>query len=142
MADSRAYPDRPHLAVSAAIFRERRVLIVRRARPPRLYSLPGGAVEAGETLEQAVRREVGEETGLAIALAGFAGLREVILRDPDGRTARHFVVLAYAARWLAGEPHLNDELSEAHWLAPEALAGLDTTDGLAEIVAAAARLVA
>ena len=60
MNESRAYPQRPILAVSAAIIRENRVLIVRRARPPAegLYTLPGGGVEAGETLHEAIEREV------------------------------------------------------------------------------------
>ena len=66
---SRTYPTRPYLAVSAAIFRDGKVLIVRRARPPAhgLYTLPGGGVELGETLEDAVIREVREETALEVA---------------------------------------------------------------------------
>jgi 8-oxo-dGTP diphosphatase len=141
---SRIYPVRPYLAVSAAVFRDGRVLIVRRARPPAqgLYTLPGGGVELGETLEQAVVREVSEETGLAIAPLGLAGHREVVARDADGRIERHFVILAFAARWIAGEISLNDELSEAHWLRPSELSGLETTEGLAPIVAAAAERVA
>lgn len=135
----RTYPDRPYLAVSAAIVRDGEVLIVRRARPPAegLYTLPGGAVEAGETLAQALEREVREETGLTIAPVGLAGEREVIVRDTDNRVVRHFVILAFAARWIAGEPTLSDELSEARWMRPAELAGLRTTEGLAAIVAAA-----
>lgn len=139
MSDARAYPKRPFLAVSAAIIRGNQVLIVRRAKPPAsgLYTLPGGGVEAGETLHAALRREVMEETTLAIDPVAFAGHREIIARDDAGKVARHFVVMAFACRWVSGEPVLNDELAEARWMEPAALAGLRTTDGLAEIVAAA-----
>jgi 8-oxo-dGTP diphosphatase len=139
MSDPRAYPDRPFLAVSAAIMRGGKVLVVRRARKPALslYTLPGGAVEAGETLQEAVVREVREETQLAIEPVALAGHREVIVRDAQGRVERHFVILSFAARWLAGEPVLNEELDDARWLDPSELSGMKTTDGLAEIVAAA-----
>ena len=139
MADARSYPERPFLAVSAAIVRAGQVLVVRRARTPAdgLFSLPGGVVEIGETLVQAVIREVAEETALTIEPVGLAGYREAIARDRDDRVERHFVILPFAARWLAGEPVLNQELSEWRWLHPAGLAGLPTTPGLAEIVASA-----
>jgi ADP-ribose pyrophosphatase YjhB (NUDIX family) len=139
MADPRAYPDRPFLAVSAAIIRDGKVLVVRRARNPgqHLYTLPGGAVEAGERLDEAIIREVREETSLTIEPVAFAGYREVIVRDNDDRFERHFVILCFAARWLAGEPTPNEELSEARWRLPAEIADLKTTEGLAEIVSAA-----
>jgi 8-oxo-dGTP diphosphatase len=135
----RTYPAQPYVAVSAAIFRDGRVLIVRRAHPPAagLYTLPGGVVEIGETLAEAVMREVREETALEVEPLMLAGYREVIARDGNGRVERHFVILPFAARWLAGEITLNEELAEAHWLEPPELSGLATTDGLSEIVAAA-----
>ena len=143
MADIRTYPQRPFLAVSAAIVRDGKVLVVRRARRPALaiYTLPGGVVETGETLTEAVMREVREETALAIEPIALAGHREVIMRDAQGAVERHFVILCFAARWLSGEPVLNDELDDARWLEPAALAGLETTEGLAEIVTAAVALV-
>src|SRR5215831_6433848 len=139
VTDARAYPQRPVLAVSAAIARDGKVLLVRRARPPAngLYSLPGGVVEIGETLHEALVREVREETGMAVEPLGLAGFREAIVRDPQNRVERHFVILPFAARWLAGEPCLNEELSEALWVEPAEVAGLPTTPGLAVIVAAA-----
>ncbi len=144
MADERSYPPRPILAVSAAIIRGGKVLVVRRARMPALgvYTLPGGGVETGETLVQAVTREVREETSLAIEPVALAGHREAIVRDAQGRVERHFVILCFAARWLAGEPVLNEELDDARWLDPAELSSLRTTDGLAEIVAAAVERLA
>ena len=141
MSDPRSYPDRPILAVSAVVWRAGRFVGVRRARPPAqgVFTLPGGGVEAGETLKQAVERELREETGLVIEPIDLAGHREVIMRDAEGRVARHFVILAFAARWREGELTLNEELAEALWIDAGELAGLPTTEGLAEIVAAALR---
>ncbi len=143
MADPRAYPERPYLAVSAAIIRDNRVMIVRRARAPAkgLYTLPGGAVETGETLHAAVARETREEVGLEIEIAGLAGHREVIMKDASGGVERHFVILAFAARWRGGEPQPNEEIAEARWMTLAELAAAPTTEGLAEIVASAFELV-
>jgi 8-oxo-dGTP diphosphatase len=144
VADDRSYPARPILAVSAAIMRDGKVLIVRRARPPArgLYTLPGGGVEVGETLMEAVAREVREETALEIEPVALAGYREAVVRDTEGRVERHFVILPFASRWIAGEPVLNAELSEAMWLEPAGIARLETTAGLAEIIANAMALLA
>ena len=143
MTDQRTYPQRPFLAVSAAIVRDGKVLVVRRARNPALhfYTLPGGAVEAGETLMHAVAREVREETSLEVEPVALAGNREVIVRDAQGRVERHFVILCFAARWRSGEAVLNEELDDARWLGPAELSGLQTTEGLAEIVTAAIGLL-
>ena len=143
MTDPRHYPDRPYLAVSAVIVRDGEFLAVRRARPPMqgLFTLPGGGVEAGESIAEAVRREVREETGLTIEAGALAGYREVITRDDAGRVQRHFVILTFAARWVAGEPRLNEELLEARWIRPAGLPQLSTTEGLAEIVASAFELL-
>jgi 8-oxo-dGTP diphosphatase len=144
VADERTYPQRPFLAVSAAIFRNGKVLVVRRARKPalNLYTLPGGAVEAGETLVEAAIREVREETSLSIEPVALAGHREVIARDDAGKVERHFVILCFASRWLAGEPVLSDELDDSRWVDPSELGNYRTTDGLAEIVTTAATLLA
>jgi ADP-ribose pyrophosphatase YjhB (NUDIX family) len=107
-----------------------------------MFTLPGGVVEAGETLHEAVIREISEETGIAIEPVALAGHREFITRDAHGRVERHFVILCFAARWISGEgePAL-EELSELRWLEPAEIIGLKTTEGLAEIVASAFRLM-
>jgi len=104
--------------------------------------LPGGVVEVGEQLADAVVREVREETALDIEPVALAGHREAIMRDKEGRIERHFVILCFAARWLKGEPTLNSELDDARWIDPAEISAYKTTDGLAEIVTAATALVA
>jgi 8-oxo-dGTP diphosphatase len=131
---------RPQLAVSAAIFRDGKVLLVRRARSPGkgFYSLPGGRVEFGESLQVALAREVDEETGLRIDIVGLAGWREVLPGAPgDG----HYVIMSFAARWTAREPVLNDEHDDFKWLEPGAFGDLRLTGGLSEVVEAARKLV-
>jgi ADP-ribose pyrophosphatase YjhB (NUDIX family) len=127
---------RPQLAVSAAIFRDGKVLLIRRAREPArgLYTLPGGRVETGESLTDAVAREVREETSLAIEVRDLAGYREILPRDGQ---PGHFVILPFAARWKGGEVVLNEESDDFRWVTLADLAGLPTTPGLAEIVRAA-----
>jgi len=141
---SPAQPSHPQLAVSAAIFRDGRVLLVRRAKSPAsgFYSLPGGRVEFGETLHTALHREVDEETSLRIEIAGLAGWREVV---PGAGGGGHYLIMSFAARWRSGEPVLNDEHDDFRWLTPEAIDGLlgdlKVTDGLPEIIEAARRLL-
>ena len=133
-------PTRPQLAVSAAIFRDGRVLLVRRARSPAkgLYSLPGGRVEFGESLHAALHREVNEETGLKIDLVGLAGWREVL---PSAGGGGHYLIMSFAARWKAREPVLNDEHDDFKWLKPDELGELKMTGGLPEVVQAAWRII-
>ena len=139
-AASPVQPSHPQLAVSAAIFRDDRVLLVRRARSPGkgLYSLPGGRVEFGETLHAALHREIDEETSLAIDIVELAGWREVV---PGSGGGGHYVILSFAARWRAGEPVLNDELDDFRWLKPDSLGDLEMTGGLAELIQSARRLL-
>ena len=131
---------RPQLAVSGVIFRDGKVLLVRRARSPGkgFYSLPGGRVEFGESLHTALHREVDEETGLRIEILGLAGWREVL---PTGPGAGHYMIMSFAARWASRDVVLNDEHDDFKWLAPEAIGDLKVTGGLHEVIAAARKLI-
>jgi 8-oxo-dGTP diphosphatase len=133
-------PQHPQLAVSAAIFRDGKILLVRRARSPArgYYSLPGGRVEFGETLHQALHREVDEETALKIEIIGLAGWREVV---PGTGGGGHYLIMSFAARWRAGEPVLNDEHDDFRWLAPDGLGDLKVTGGLQEVIRSARALL-
>ena len=129
-------PTHPQLAVSGAIFRDGKVLLVRRSRSPGkgFYSFPGGRVEFGESLHTALHREVDEETGFESRFwawpAGARCCREV----PVGG---HYLIMSFAARWTAREPVLNDEHDDFKWLAPEAIGDLKVTGGLLEVIEAA-----
>jgi 8-oxo-dGTP diphosphatase len=133
-------PSHPQLAVSAAIFRDRKILLVRRARSPAkgFYSLPGGRVEFGETLHAALHREVGEETALKIEIVDLAAWREVV---PSTTGGGHYLIMSFAARWSCGEVVLNDELDDYKWLAPDASAELKITSGLQEVIQSAGRVL-
>jgi ADP-ribose pyrophosphatase YjhB (NUDIX family) len=134
------HPVHPQLAVSAAIFRDDRILLVRRARAPArgFYSLPGGRVEFGETLHAALHREVDEETALKIEIIGLAGWREVV---PGISGGGHYLIMSFATRWVAGEPVLNDELDDFKWLSPDDTGDLKLTGGLQEVIQAARALL-
>src|ERR1700760_364196 len=131
-----ASPDpaaRPQLAVSAAIFRDGNILLVRRARSPGkgFYSFPGGRVEFGESLSTALHREVDEETGLRIEILGLAGWREVL---PGTGGGGHYLIMSFAARWIGREPQLNYEHDDFKWMAPDAIGDLKVTGGLHEVI--------
>jgi 8-oxo-dGTP diphosphatase len=129
------------VAVSAGIFKDGKVLLVRRNREPArgVYTFPGGRVEFGEPLTQALAREVMEETGLTIEIVGLAGYREAL---PPKTGGGHYVILPFAARWVSGAVNLNDELDDAKWLVPGQLGNLPTTEGLRDVILSVERILA
>ena len=139
--NDRLFPARPILAVSAAVFRDGRVLIVRRARAPLIghFSLPGGVVEIGETLAEAVARELMEEVGVSAEIIGFNRHLDAIAHE-GGRVRTHFVIASFVARWTGGEARISDEVDRADWIDPAAPLPSPTTPGLGEILASAARI--
>jgi 8-oxo-dGTP diphosphatase len=139
--DDREFPARPILAVSAAVFRHGRVLVVRRARAPLIghFSLPGGVVETGETLAAAVARELEEEVGVAAEIIGFNRHVEAIAREGE-RIRTHYVIASFVARWISGKARLSEEVDRVEWIDPAAVPPPPTTPGLSEILADAARI--
>jgi 8-oxo-dGTP diphosphatase len=140
-ADDRLYPKRPILAVSVAVFREGRVLVGRRAGEPMIgrFSLPGGVVEVGETLHEAIARELDEEVGVEADIISFNRHVEPVVREGD-RVRAHFVIASFVARWRRGEARVSEETDAVAWIDPSALASLPTTPELAEILESAARI--
>lgn len=136
MTSERLYPARPFLAASIAVLRGDTVLLASRGKPPMadLYTLPGGLVEPGETLSEAARRELLEEVGVDAEVIGFLGPVEIIEKDEAGRVRLHFVVLAHAARWVAGEPATGPEARDVRWVKQGEVDALATTPGLARVL--------
>jgi len=139
--NDRLFPARPVLAVSAALFRQGRVLIVRRARAPLLghFSLPGGGVEAGETLAAALARELMEEVGVEAEIIAFNRHVEAISHEGE-RVRTHFVIASFVGRWISGEPRLSDEVDAVDWIDPADPLPSPTTPELGEVIASAARI--
>jgi len=139
-ADPRSYPAYPLIGVSVALFREGKVLLIKRAKQPyrNHYSLPGGLVEIGETLEGAVRRELAEETALLCGPLSFNRHIEMSEKDAEGRVKRHYIVVSFASQWRNGEGEPSDEVSELLWIEPgNHIASLPTTPYLAEVIRSA-----
>jgi 8-oxo-dGTP diphosphatase len=139
--NDRLFPALPILAVSASVFRQGQVLIVRRARAPLIghFSLPGGVVEVGETLAAALARELMEEVGVEAEIIAFNRHVDAIAYEGD-RVRTHFVIASFVARWRRGEPRLNDEVDAVDWIDPTSGLPSPTTPELADILASAARI--
>jgi 8-oxo-dGTP diphosphatase len=137
----RLFPARPILAVSAAVFRDTKVLVGRRAREPMngRFSLPGGVVELGETLEEAVKRELREEVGVEADVIAFNRFVDAIEREGN-RVRAHFVIASFVARWRSGEARVSDEIDAVSWIDPNGSVPHPATPGLGEILASAARI--
>ncbi len=124
---SREYPAAPIVGLGAVVWHQGKVLMIRRGRPPRagIWSLPGGGQLLGETVEDGIRREIREETGIEIELLGLLEVIDSVQRDAEGRILYHYTIIDYAARWVSGEVRAGDDAADAGWFAPEDLAGLE-----------------
>jgi ADP-ribose pyrophosphatase YjhB (NUDIX family) len=136
---SRRFPARPLLGVGALVFHEGRVLLVERGKPPLegFWSLPGGLVEAGERLEDAVAREVLEETGLRVNAEAMATVFERIMpgeNETAGHPEYHYVLVDFYCKVLGGDLHAGDDSRRAEWFELPALADLPMTAGTREVI--------
>ncbi|MBY0504314.1 MAG: NUDIX hydrolase [Bryobacteraceae bacterium] len=139
---TRRYPDRPFLGVGALIIERGRVLLCRRGKPPYegYWSVPGGLVELGEPVLEALHREVREETGLQVSVTRLAEVYERINPDEDGRTEYHFVILDYLCRVESGTLKAGDDAADVRWFAAAELASLKITPGSLEVIERALNL--
>jgi ADP-ribose pyrophosphatase YjhB (NUDIX family) len=138
----RRYPEAPVVAVGVLLLDGDRVLLVQRARPPQVgrWTVPGGGVEVGETLEEAALRELAEETGLGCTLGPVVEVLDRVVRDGAGRVEYHYVILDFLGTAPTGTLQAGSDCAAARWVGVDELAGLETTDGLAPVIARARQL--
>lgn len=136
---SREYPSHPRLGVGAVILDGGRVLLVKRGGQPSAgkWSLPGGLVDLGETTVEAIVREVAEECGLQITIAGLAGIVDRVVRDDAGRVRYHYVLVDYLAYPVdpgAGTPAAGSDAADVAWVEVDTVERLDITEGLVDMI--------
>jgi mutator protein MutT len=129
MSDRR-YPDRPYVGIGGVIVHDGRVVLVKRRFEPLAgqWSIPGGAVEAGETLEACVVREMNEETGFVVEVGPVVEVLDRITRDDEGRVLYHFVLIDYLCRPVGGELRAGSDVAEAVLAEPSELAQYELTE--------------
>jgi 8-oxo-dGTP diphosphatase len=132
----RHYPQQPVVGVGAVVFRGERVLLVRRGQEPARdsWSLPGGLVELGETLEAAIQRELAEETGISVNLLGISAVLERIFPDPDGRIAYHYVLVDYLCDYVAGELTAGSDITAARFVPLSDLPDFDLPQFTSDVI--------
>jgi 8-oxo-dGTP diphosphatase len=141
LTDDRRYPKRPLAGVGALIFQRGKILMAQRGKEPLKgwWSLPGGALEVGETLDHAVRREVLEETGLTIEPVRVFEIFERIMRDAAGVPEYHYVLIDYLCRVTGGEPRAGDDVCRVEWMSLAEMKGLQITEGTLAVIERAFR---
>jgi 8-oxo-dGTP diphosphatase len=134
--DSRQYPTRPFLGVGALIVEDGKILLVERAKEPLkgYWSIPGGIVETGEKLKEAVRREVLEETGLDVDPYLMFEIFERIMPDEESKPEYHYVLIDYLCRRVAGDPAPASDVSRVEWVAEQNLRNYRLTEGTLSVI--------
>lgn len=114
---AREYPDQPIIGVAAVIWHGDRVLLIQRGKPPRQseWSLPGGRQELGETVAEAARREVYEETGVDVDIQDVIAVVDLIERDAENRVQFHYTLIDLLAEWRGGEARAGDDAAAVAW---------------------------
>ena len=132
----REYPDSALVGVGAVIIDSGRVLLVKRGHAPLAgeWSIPGGVLELGETLREAAIREAREETCLTIETAKLLGVYDRVLRDDEGRTIYHFVLIDFLCRRVAGQAQASDDADEVRWFTPAEVEELDLPEDTAQVI--------
>jgi 8-oxo-dGTP diphosphatase len=142
----REFPSRPIVGVGGIAIDGDRVLLVRRARQPLMgeWSIPGGALEVGESLAEGVARELLEETGIAVEVLEVVEVlnRMQRLPAPDGRVKYHYVLIDYLCRPLAGsaDPKPGSDASEARWVSRAEFADYALRPEMIEVIEKAFKL--
>ncbi|MGD8293149.1 MAG: NUDIX hydrolase [Desulfobacterales bacterium] len=130
------YPDHPRVAVGAIVFKDNKVLLVRRGKPPakNSWAIPGGSIKIGETLQRAAEREILEETGITIQALDPIFTFDYIERDESGCARFHYVIIDLTAEYVGGEPRAGDDAAEVRWLSSKEIMTLSVNSKTRELL--------
>jgi 8-oxo-dGTP diphosphatase len=136
VSDTRKFPDRPFVGVGAVIVHEGRVVLVKRRFEPLAgqWSIPGGAVEVGESLESCVAREMAEETGYVVEVGPVIEVLDRITHDESGRVLYHFVLIDYLCWPIGGELRAGSDVAEAVLAEPSELVQYELAEKAVSVI--------
>ena len=136
MNSSREYPERPIVGVGAVIIQDGAVVLIRRRYEPLAgqWSLPGGTLELGETLEAGTAREMLEETGLVVDIGPVIEVFDRIMFDDRRRVRYHFVLVDYLCWPVSGELRAGSDVDDAAFVRPEDLTRYGLTNKATAVI--------
>lgn len=136
LTETREYPERPIVAVGGVVIHGGQVLLIRRGQPPMKgrWSIPGGIVELGEALADAVARELKEETGISVRVLELIEIYEKVARDEAGAAQYHFVILDYRCEFVEGTVHAGGDVTAVAWVGESELAKMGLTSAALRVI--------
>jgi 8-oxo-dGTP diphosphatase len=132
----RWYPQNPMVGVGAVVVTDGKLLMVKRAKEPSKgkWSIPGGGIEVGETLEEAVERETLEECSIKVKVEKLLDATQNILRDENGRVKFHFVIVDFVCKYISGVARARSDAGECRWVPQKEIETLDVSSTLRDML--------
>jgi len=132
----RRYPAAPLVGVAGVVYGKGKVLLIKRGKAPGIgeWNIPGGLVEVGEKLEEAVKREIREETGLSSVVQSLLEVSDRIIRDESGKVKYHYVLLDYLCRPVGGFLEPSSDAADARWVTRQGLSDMDLPDPILNVL--------
>ncbi len=136
MSPKREYPGAPVVGVGGVVIRDGRALLIKRGSAPLKdqWSIPGGTLELGESIQEGVRRELLEETGIEVRVGELIEVFDRIFRDDEGKIQYHFVIVDYLCEAISGEARAASDVTDVAWVNEEDLWNYKLTEAATRVI--------